>query len=350
MKILIIKTSSLGDIIHVFPVLKFLRFHYPNAQIDWVVEKPFSELVQAHPDINHVLTIQSKKWRKNLFKLETWQDIQAFRHQLQSQSYDVIFDLQGNIKSGMVCGLSKGTVKVGFGADSIPEKPNMLFTNRRYNPPKNKNIREDYLFLAESFTNNFAKIDEKVQLRINDLEREKIEGILSNDRLQDRSKIMVCPGSIWPNKRLSVAAMTEFLQRFQQKNNVSFLFIWGTPEEKIQADDLEKHLSNSVVVDKLSLPTLQNLMGAMDLVISMDSLPLHLAATAGVPTYSVFGASSAKKYKPLGDHHHAYQGECPYGQVFEKRCPLLRTCKTGACVKNLTGKEFYRDFPRNCRF
>ena len=61
MKILIVKTSALGDIIHVFPVLQFLRCYYPKAQIDWVVEKSFSELVRAHPAVSNVLTIQSKR-------------------------------------------------------------------------------------------------------------------------------------------------------------------------------------------------------------------------------------------------------------------------------------------------
>lgn len=103
---------------------------------------------------------------------------------------------------------------------------------------------------------------------------------------------------------------------------------------------------NSDVVDRLSLPALQNLMAHVDLVITMDSLPLHLAGTTMIPTYSFFGASSANKYKPLGKQSGTYQGICPYDRQFEKRCPILRTCKTGACIKNLEGSQLFEEFMR----
>jgi heptosyltransferase-1 len=79
MKILLIKTSSLGDIIHAFPTLSFLRQKFPDAKIDWVVEKPFAELVKAHPFVNDVLTVDTKGWRKNLISKETWKTVQEAR-------------------------------------------------------------------------------------------------------------------------------------------------------------------------------------------------------------------------------------------------------------------------------
>ena len=76
----------------------------------------------------------------------------------------------------------------------------------------------------------------------------------------------------------------------------------------------------------------------------MDSLPLHLAGTSGTATFSVFGASSAQKYKPLGIAHQAVQGVCPYGKVFERRCPVLRTCPTGLCIKSILGDDLYNEY------
>jgi heptosyltransferase-1 len=83
-------------------------------------------------------------------------------------------------------------------------------------------------------------------------------------------------------------------------------------------------------------------MKGMDLVISMDSLPLHLAGSLNIPTFGVFGPSSAQKYNPSPSP--AFQAACPYNEVFMKRCPKLRTCPTGACLKNLEGDRLYKTF------
>jgi heptosyltransferase-1 len=78
----------------------------------------------------------------------------------------------------------------------------------------------------------------------------------------------------------------------------------------------------------------------------MDSATLHLCGTTSTPSFSLFGPSSASIYKPLGEHHVAFQGSCPYGRTFVKRCPILRTCKTGACMKDLTAKRIFQDLEK----
>jgi heptosyltransferase-1 len=156
---------------------------------------------------------------------------------------------------------------------------------------------------------------------------------------------MVCPGSNWPNKQLAPETLQGFLDRISRHiAGARFHLVWGTPEEKQLADSLCARYPGSIIVDKLPLPSLQALMAKMKLVIAMDSLPLHLAGTTSALTYSVFGASSAAKYNPLGAEHRALQGTCPYGRTFAKRCPILRTCPTGACIKGLTSEQIWNDF------
>jgi len=84
------------------------------------------------------------------------------------------------------------------------------------------------------------------------------------------------------------------------------------------------------------MPLWQALMFMIDCVIAVDSCALHLAALANIPTFSIYGPSSSKVYKPIGDKHHAYQGQCPYGEEFIKRCKRLRSCPTGACMKEIS--------------
>ncbi|WP_068468027.1 lipopolysaccharide heptosyltransferase I [Candidatus Protochlamydia phocaeensis] len=345
MKILIIKTSSLGDIIHAFPVLQYLKSRHPQAQIDWVVEQPFVELVQAHPSLHQAWSVNTKKWRKGFWKKDVWQDIRYFVQQIRQQTYDVAIDLQGNTKSGLILAFVKSAKKIGFGSKSVPEWPNLLFTNQRYNPPPRQNIREDYLFLAQSILGDFKAERKGVQLKIEPSWQVKLEAILAHEQIQNGMQIMVCPGSNWTNKQLPKETLKAFLQQILDKCSGRFLFVWGSPAEKDMGEYLAAHFpDHSLIVDRLPLPALQNLMARMDAVIAMDSLPLHLAGTTPTPTYGIFGASSSHKYKPLGGNHGAFQGSCPFNQSFEKRCPLLRTCSTGNCIKDIDAARLFQSF------
>ncbi len=345
-KILIVKTSSLGDIIHAYPVVDYLHKKFPAAQIDWVVEAPYAELVQAHPAIHSAITISTKAWRKQPFKAATWKSIGAFRRQLRQNAYDVVFDLQGNVKSGLVVAQARSAHKVGFASKSVPEWPNLLFTHHRFNPKQQGNIREDYLSVVTSYFNDPLPAESgQVTLKISSPEKDKLQAILEHPVLHHRPKVLVCSGSAWRNKQLTPETLAAFLKLLQDELDCAFMFAWGSKDEYEVAQQLQKQfVDSSAVVERMSLSMLQNLMASSTLVVAMDSLPLHLAGTTLTPSFSVFGASSAEKYKPLGNRHCAFQGSCPYGRTFVKRCPILRTCPTGACIRDLQAEEIFAYF------
>jgi heptosyltransferase-1 len=182
-------------------------------------------------------------------------------------------------------------------------------------------------------------------LKIGDRDAQSIANLLDQPHLKKSNVVLVCPGSQWSNKQLPLATLIAFLQRLEQEWQASFLITWGTEKEKQLAESVYQAFpATSWVCDKWTLPALQHLMSQVALVLAMDSLPLHLAGTTKTPTYSIFGPSSSKKYKPLGNHHEAFQGRCPYDKAFEKRCALLRTCQTGACMKDISAEELYNHF------
>lgn len=345
-KILIIKTSALGDIIQTYPVLDYLRSSFPNARIDWVVEKPFAELVLAHPHIDNVITVATKAWRKGFYKFSTLKDVIDFRRQLRQEAYDVVFDLQGNIKSGLILSQVRCKQKVGFGKSTVPEWPNMLFTSKHFDPPVGNNIREDYLALVgDFFKDTSAKICRKVVLNISDVQNAAVQSILQYSFSEPGPRVIVCPGSNWRNKQLTIEALSAFLSSMQEYLKCNFILVWGSIEENEIVNQLHQQMvRHSIIIDRLSLPMVQNLMTGTDLVVAMDSLPLHLAGTTGTPSFSIFGPSLAQKYKPSGSNHFAFQGSCPYGRTFKKRCPILRTCPTGACMRELSGHDLFIKF------
>ncbi|MCB1119764.1 MAG: hypothetical protein KDK65_07375, partial [Chlamydiia bacterium] len=307
-------TSALGDIVHALAVLSVIKGAYPEAEIDWVVEKGGAALVQTQPLVDRVLVIDSKDWRRHPFA--SFSAMREFAYTLRSARYDVVIDLQGNCKSGLITLLARSGEKVGYGRQSVPEWPNLLATRYRYDPPAGKNIRADYLYLIEE---HFGI----------DVPPHRPQG-----KRGPRKKVMVCPGSQWANKELPVDTLLAFLNTLQ---GATFIITWGSPRERLRAEEIHSHFpKTSQILAKVPLPQLQQLMKRMDLVVSMDSLPLHLAGAADVPTFSFFGPSSADKYRPLGEQHQSFQGTCPYGTTFDKRCPKLRTCPTGACLSEAT--------------
>ncbi len=343
--ILIVKTSSLGDIIHTYPVVDYLHWKFPEAHIGWVVEAPCAELVQNHPFVNQAIIIATRAWRKAAFKSDTLKAIWKTHARLRDITYDVVFDLQGNVKSGLIVSQAKSQHKVGFGAASVAEWPNLLCTNQRFNPPPHGNIRQDYLALTAAFFGDPLPLESgQTVLKLSAAQQSQLQALLALPVLQPGPKVLVCPGSAWRNKQLNPESLAAFLHLLQKELRCAFLFAWGSTEEQAIAQRLHEQFASSVVVDRLPLSMLQNLMAGCRLVIAMDSLPLHLAGTTATPSFSVFGASSAAKYKPIGAQHAAFQGACPYGRIFTKRCPVLRTCQTGACIRNLQAEELFAHF------
>lgn len=314
MKILIIKTSAIGDILQAFFVLEPIKKQFPNAQIDWVVEAPFRDIVDAHPLIDQTIAIESKKWRK----FKSLDSLKETIKKIRSTRYDYVIDLQGNIKSGLVSLFAKG-LKGGYGRKTAPEKVNVFFTKKHIDPKPNQNQRQDYLDIVKG-TIGF-------------------EGELKPKRLPIKpiKKIMVCPGSAWPNKQLTDETLIAFLQKVANPDR-TFYLVWGSQKEKETCEKVKSALANVEVVDRRPIPQLAELMRTMDLVIAMDSMALHLAADLNVATFSLFGPSLGERYKPLNNLAIVYQGPCPYSRTFDRRCPLMRTCETGACLREADPK------------
>lgn len=340
-RILIVKTSAIGDVIQSFPVIDYLKEKDSQIVIDWVVEKPIAALVKAHPCVHKVLEVNTKVWRQNF-----WKNRKSIRHFLQilrATSYDVLFDLQGNTKSGFITFFAKAKIKVGYAWKSVPEKLNVITTNRRFEVPIHKEVRKATLSLVQQFFEDQKDFDPpEVFLQ---LSQEEEKRLYSFSLLQSfQPKILVCFGSNWENKQLSEKTLYEFLHLVHKKIHPNFFFIFGNEKEKDRAIRLNELFPSSEVVGEMSLPFLQHFMRRVDLVFSMDSALLHLCGTTLTPSFSVFGPSSGFVYKPSGSLHVAYQGSCPYEEQFLKRCRLLRTCTTGACIKEIAAKDLFERF------
>jgi lipopolysaccharide heptosyltransferase I len=101
-RILIVKTSSMGDIVHALPLVSDLAAHVPGARIEWVLEEGFAPIARLHPAVERVHTVALRRWRKQPFAADTWSELHAARAELRAQRYDRIIDCQGLAKSAWV--------------------------------------------------------------------------------------------------------------------------------------------------------------------------------------------------------------------------------------------------------
>src|SRR5579872_3908945 len=190
--ILIVKTSAIGDVIHTFPVVEYLRQRFPQARIDWVVEKSSYALLKAHPLLDHVIMIDSKKWRKNIFSKQTWGEIKSLKRNFNEIEYDLLIDLQGNSKSGLVTALARAKEKVGFARNSVAEMPNLLATRRRFEVPRTLNVSHRYLTLVQKYFNDETPFNTSgISLQISQEEAERLEQICNAPTCQARPRLMV---------------------------------------------------------------------------------------------------------------------------------------------------------------
>lgn len=333
---LILKTSSIGDIIQTFPVVQYLRSKMPDARIDWIVEEEYADLVSSHPLVDEVFTIGTRRWRSAIHKFSTWKEIEEFRSSLST--YDVLFDLQGNTKSALVASMISAKEKVGFGWNSLPEKMNFFFMRKKIEVEEGLPIQKRYLHLIQGYFKDTEPFDLQPC-------RLKLESDKRVEELSDlpRPRYMVAFGSKWPNKRLAEETLQAFLTIIDQEHHPYFLLIYSDEREKKVADDLHALFpKSSRVLGNLTLPLWQRMMFEVDLVIAMDSAALHLCGTTKTPSFSIFGPSLASIYKPLGEQHVHLQGSCPYRRVFKKRCPVLRTCPTGACIRDIEASALFK--------
>ena len=136
MRILLIKTSSLGDVVHNLPVVADIRGHLADAQIDWVVEENFASIPTLHRDVNRVLPVAMRRWRKHLTNGATWAQWREFKRQLQERVYDYVIDTQGLLKSSLIARNARG-LRCGYDWDSAREPLASFSYQRKFNVAKN---------------------------------------------------------------------------------------------------------------------------------------------------------------------------------------------------------------------
>jgi heptosyltransferase I len=285
MRIGIVKLSSLGDIVHAMIVLQFIKEHNQEIMIDWFVEEDYHELLSSNPYINniHIVKIKRAKKKKSLFML-----LRELNKVRKFESYDLVIDMQGLIKSAIISKLIPSSKTIGFDRFSIREKMASIFYNETFNFAYEANIIERNIAIikfALGIKISKEQIDDKEPFF-------QIGASKNNIRFSNSKKnILLIPGASNPSKRFPVYKLSELSNSVDGK----FFIIWSSPEEKILAEEV-KSLSPKVnICDKLSIESLIFLISKVDLVIGPDTGPTHLGWGLNIPSITLFGSTPGSR-------------------------------------------------------
>lgn len=328
MRILIIKTSSLGDIIHSLPVLQYLKQVAPGATIDWVVDEAFRDLVSENPLIERLLTVAFRRWKKAPFATQTRHELMAFVTELRQQQYDLVFDLQGNSKSGLVCWLTRADRKIGFSREHLQEKLNTLFTTEQVSfKPTDRNAVQRYLRVVSSpFTLPTDNWQPRSDIATSASDQAAAEAAL---RQVGRPLILLHTGTTWQTKLWYEEGWQQLGQELLERYPTAILlFSWGNGEEQQRAEHLVTLLGErAVLLPSLSLKQFAAVLKRCDLVIGGDTGPVHLAAAVGTSTVSFYRCTDGLRNGPYGIQHAIIQSPLSCTICMQKQCDQDTDCR-----------------------
>lgn len=280
MKIAIVKLSAMGDIIHAMVALQFIKKANPSIKIDWFVEKAFIGVLEDNPDIDNIYALDLKSIKKKKTKL--FSQISLIK-KYSKNSYDLVIDAQGLIKSAIVSKLL-GKNRVGFSKTSTRESLASSLYNKKIDSDYSKNVIERNLdILLKPLNIEFNKesiLDKKPFLYFKD--NFDFSDILS----KEKKNILLVVGASWPSKMYSKEKFAKIVNSIDE----NFIIAWGNEEEKSIAQTIAK-TSKAVVLPRLSLNDLKALVSKVDLLIGNDTGPTHMAWALNIPSITLFGCT-----------------------------------------------------------
>ncbi|MGE0085965.1 MAG: lipopolysaccharide heptosyltransferase II [Desulfococcaceae bacterium] len=325
MNILIVKLSAIGDVIHTLPALNALRRHYPKARITWLIEEAAASLVHGHNALDRLIVSRRKQWVRGLIKgpsrMENLRAICAFIRTLRDTHYDLIFDFQQLLKSGIPVWLAKGKRKFGFDRGMEHMEHSHIFLNERI-PPVSMEIHalRRYLMLIQAAGVPVREIRYGIPVRESD--RNSVEELLiQHGAGKGRMLVGINPVAQWKTKLWQNEKFAALADRLAEDYYADVVFTGG-PDDITAVNKIRSRMKSASVslAGKTSLTQLAALYEKTDFVISTDTGPMHLAAAVGTPVTALFGPTAPWRTGPFGSGHEIIRTGVKCSPCFKRHC------------------------------
>jgi heptosyltransferase I len=281
-RILLVKTSSMGDIVHLLPAVSDIAKVLPGASVDWLVEEGFAELPRLHPALNAAIPVALRRWRRFPWSATTRSEFHAFRESMHAHRYDIVIDAQGLVKSAWLARSAQGPL-AGQGFRYAREPLAALFYSRRVAVPWTLPAIEANRKLVAAVLGYAAPANPEPDygLRVSGLVADWL-GVAPYAVLLHGASAQ---GKLWPE-----ASWIELGQHLAQVG-LRCVIPWGNAEEKSRAERLVHDIHHAVLAPQMSLREAAGLLAGAKLAVGVDSGLAHLAAALGVPVVALFSGS-----------------------------------------------------------
>jgi len=274
--ILVIRPSSLGDIVHALALVTDVVAAHPGVAIDWVAEEAFVDLPALSPHVRRVIPLALRRWRRAPLTAATWRELAAFRRDVARERYQAILDLQEQVKGGIVACMARGP-RHGFDRASIREPIATLFDDVHHAVPRGLHFAQRCRTLAAAALGYACA----------GAPRWNLVAPAAAAALPERPVIVALHATsredkLWPEERWRA-----LLGGFADAGFATVL-PWGSPVERARSERLAAGVAHAVVPPRQSLAALAALLSRVELAVGVDTGLTHLAAALGTPTIALF--------------------------------------------------------------
>ncbi len=277
MRILLVKTSSLGDVVHNLPVVVDIRNHFPDAQIDWVVEENFATIPRLNPGVNRVIPVAMRRWRKHLSSGATWRQWREFKQSLQEQDYDFVIDTQGLLKSSLIARSARG-LRCGYDWGSAREPMATFSYHRKFAVAKNLHAVERNRQLAAQALGYEASAAPTYGVRAPEA---------SLDKAFQAPYVLFLHATSRADKEWPEANWIE-LGKWFAAQNLAILLASGNEQEFVRAVRLASAIPGAIAQPPGTLENVARHLANAAAIVGVDTGLTHLACAFGKPTVAIY--------------------------------------------------------------
>jgi heptosyltransferase I len=312
-KILVVKPSSLGDVVHSLPFLNAIKTCFPKAEIHWVIAKGLEGLLEGNPMIDKLIVINKDLW-KNLSRAgNTLKEIRELFRQLRNEKYDIVVDLQGLLRSGLITRATHAPLRLGF--HEAREGSRFLYTHK-VKSGRNVHAVERYLKMA-------AELGCAAHDMVFPFPFSAHAGIAAGKLADLGPYAVLVPGARWKTKIWPAENFGKVASMLPLGS-----VIVGAGADRAIADTVVLHSGKKAcsLAGETNLKELIAIMRHAEVVITNDSGPMHIAAALNIPVIAIFGPTSPKRTGPYGAGHIVLQSPADCVPCFKRECKDNMRC------------------------
>lgn len=333
MNVLIVKLTSMGDLIHALPAVTDAVRHIPAIHFDWVVDEAFASIPKLHPRIETIITTAHRRWRKNKWQTLKSGELFQLRRAIRKKKYDVVIDAQNNLKSAVITALTRGT-RCGMDKTSAREKFADFVCHKTFAIPVNQHAiaRQRQLF-AQALDYSMPNTEPDFGIVTAQLPALSFE--------LPKPYLVFIHSTTWENKHWPEAYWQQLI-KMASEAGYHIVLPWGNAQEEARANRLAQGNDQTTVLPRLSIPEQAAMIHGSSGAVCVDTGLGHLTAALNIPAVHLYGPTDPTLIGATGQHqvHLSAKYECA-------PC-YLHTCKwskDSACfIKDLPPQKVWETF------